>query len=101
MLLDVVKSNTPISDDTVDVHWVYPSVHNPTSSAVRDLGISRAELSTGIAPYSYKLDFWNTKGWGFYFRDASGDTYHCSTIRNGHHFIQYNSDHPTIVAVSN
>ncbi len=100
-VVELVKSNGPVADSTVGVNWVYPSSHYPTSQAVQGIGIDRAEVGTGVAPYSYKIDFWNTKGWGFYFKDASGDIYHCSTIRNGHHFVQYNSDKPTIVEVTN
>jgi len=99
-MIELVKSNASEADNSVKVDWPYPSSHYPTSQAVQNLGIDRAEIGTGIAPYSYKIDFWNTKGWKFYFKDATGDIYSCATIRNGHHFVQYNSDNPTIVEVS-
>lgn len=100
-LLDLMKTKGIISDsnDSVTVNWPVPSTHNPTKQDVQYIGISRAELSTGIG-YDYKLDFWNTKGWKFYFKDGTGDIYSCTTVRNGHHFIQYGSNDPTIVEVS-
>lgn len=100
-MLVLIKTNSPAAHDTVGVNWLNPSSQYPTSQAIQNLGIDRAEIGPGIAPYSYKLDFWNTKGWGFSFKDASGDIYQCSTIRNGHHFVQYNSNNPTIVSVTN
>lgn len=49
--------------------------------------------------WEYRLEFTNTGGWGFTFHDEGGDSYFCSTIINGHHFIQYNSDKPEIMFI--
>jgi hypothetical protein len=52
-----------------------------------------------IKIYQCRIQFRNTKGWGFTFYDLSGDDYSCSTVLNGWHYIDYNSSEPTIIAV--
>ncbi|KAF9256736.1 hypothetical protein L218DRAFT_966013 [Marasmius fiardii PR-910] len=69
--------------------------------ATKDEGVSRHQLwKSGEFPtseiYAYRLIFTNTKGWSFHFLDDTQDCYNCATIRNGNHYIKYNSDQPTI-----
>lgn len=50
--------------------------------------------------YDYILEFSNDKHYNYAFCDEGGDIYTCNTFRNGDHFVRYNSDKPTIVAIS-
>ncbi len=50
--------------------------------------------------YNYQLDIITTGGWTFWFHDRSGDRYEILAIRNGHHYVKYNSSSPDIVRVS-
>ena len=49
--------------------------------------------------YNYQLDIYTTGGWTFFFRDRSGDEYEILAIRNGRHYMKYNSSGPEIVRV--
>jgi len=88
----------PVQGAYDDLPWI------ETTLDIQDqLGISRYKLtdagdSAGI--YRYQLNFTNTKGWGFAFMDGAEETYTCSTIVNGDHNVQYNSDRPHIMYVS-
>lgn len=72
------------------------------SSDAEEIGIKSGNVTSNhpSALYSYTLKFVNTTGWGFYFKDKTGDIYHCSTILNSSHTIFYNSDKPTMISVS-
>ncbi|TFK91008.1 hypothetical protein K466DRAFT_583233 [Polyporus arcularius HHB13444] len=50
--------------------------------------------------YSYQLDIYTTGGWTFWFHDRSGDKYEILAIRNGRHYVKYNSRDPDIIRVS-
>ncbi|MBD0319544.1 MAG: hypothetical protein ICV87_04375 [Gemmatimonadetes bacterium] len=74
-----------------------------------DSTTSRAAIKTGIVGgyvntdrgiiYNYQLNFANSSGFGFTFKDLSDDTYFCSTPRNGNHYVNYNSSRPSMVGV--
>jgi len=68
---------------------------------VQAIGISRYQLidNGGSAVYRYTLGITNNAGWTFTFWDESGDSYDVATVRNGDHFVSYNSKKPIIVAV--
>jgi len=87
----------PVGGDFEDLKWV------ETSAAVQELGISQYRIYDAGPNTSqiwrYQLFFTSTKGWGFEFEDASHDKYPCSTVINGEHNIQYNSDQPDILVV--
>lgn len=81
-----------------DQKWKY------TSSPISDkVGISRYKLFKGFNGSQvgdYCLEFTNTKGWGFTFKDESGDEYRMSTVVNRTHILRYNSKRPNIVDVA-
>lgn len=78
-----------------------PNLEGFVSEDARSIGIKHARLISdeGATLYRYQLKFKNTKGWAFQFKDEFGDVYECYTIRNGWHYINYNSPKPTIVGV--
>lgn len=79
--------------------WV-PGQHGYISPGAEKLGIMNGYVSHDRGPvYSYRINFYNSRGWGFTFIDETNDTYYCSTVRNGWHYIDYNSDKGTIVGV--
>lgn len=71
------------------------------SPGAENIGIVNGYVShdRGVI-YAYRINFYNSKGWHFKFIDESGDVYSITTIRNGWHYIDYNSDKPTICGVS-
>ncbi len=83
----------------VDVNWPAGSYHSPTIQAVQNIGISNVDMGYYSIIWKYNLHFENTSGWGFQFKDATGDIYRCSTFRNAWHYILYNSKDPTIIRV--
>ncbi len=98
---DTVKV-TSTDDSWIGVSWPldFDSDSDGLDQQVIDLGISSSDLYdyTGEV-WSYILHFENTKGWGFQFKDATGDIYKVSTILNGWHYLLYNSSKPEIVGV--
>ena len=84
------------------VDWVPGAPRTSPSGEVQKLGIKEGYVSQdrGVV-YEYRINFENSKGWGFYFKDQSDDVYHCVTIKNGWHYIDYNSDKATIIGVAN
>ena len=72
-----------------------------TSPGAAGIGIEQGYVSHDRGPiYAYRINFYNSKGWHFTFKDESGDTYGITTIRNGWHYIDYNSDKPIMIGVS-
>lgn len=69
------------------------------SQGALDIGVKGAYIEVGGTIYKYRVWFYNSKGWGFRFKDETGDTYKCSTVRNGWHYIDYNSSKPTMIGV--
>lgn len=71
------------------------------SPGAQAIGIANAYVlsSSHATIYTYRLWFENTKGWGFDFKDDSGDVYGITTILNRWHYIDYNSPKPTMVGV--
>jgi len=92
-----VKSGAPLAT----VYWVPGTPWTQTSPDIQALGISRYQLTDNGSSsfYRYTLGFTNTKGWGYAFTDQTSDTYDCDTIRNGDHYVSYNSSKPIIVNV--
>ncbi|KAF9262690.1 hypothetical protein L218DRAFT_1000569 [Marasmius fiardii PR-910] len=92
----------PEDQGWIPVNWkVGEAVWIDTDQATKDEGVSQYQLWKSTAYpssefYAYMLWFTNTKGWCFHFLDDTHDCYNCSTIRNGEHYIKYNSDEPTI-----
>lgn len=78
-----------------------PGKSGYTSPGAENLGIANGYVSHDRGPvYAYRINFYNSKGWHFKFIDESGDVYNITTVRNGWHYIDYNSDKPIIVGVS-
>jgi len=98
----------------VPVHWVPTPcargdadevVWNTTSQALQNLGISQYKVvdygaNKDGAIYRYQLFFTNTRGSGWGFTDEADEQYICSTALDRTHFLQYNSDKPTIKSVT-
>ena len=71
-----------------------------TSRAAMNIGIVGGYVNKGSGKiYDCQVTFSNTEGMSFRFMDQSGDTYWCSAPRNGNHYINYNSDKPSIIGV--
>jgi len=87
----------PVGGRFDDVPWIEADL------AITAMGISQYKLFDAGPNtnhiWRYQLYFINTEGSGFYFTDESDDEYSCSTMIDGEHNIQYNSDKPTIVSV--
>lgn len=90
-----------LSETFLAVNWIPGAAPVTPSVQVQNLGIAEGYVSydRGVV-YNYRISFKNTKGWGFDFKDLTNDVYFCSTIRNGWHYIDYNSDDATIVGVA-
>ncbi|MFL5381431.1 MAG: hypothetical protein ACJ8GN_02775 [Longimicrobiaceae bacterium] len=71
-----------------------------TSRAAMKIGIvgGYVDKNSGII-YDCRMNFANNSGWSFRFIDQEDDSYVCITPRNGNHYIDYNSGHPTIEGV--
>ena len=84
-----------------DLRWVPGQQPGYTSPGAEGIGITQGYVSHDRGPiYAYRINFYNSKGWHFTFKDESGDTYGITTIRNGWHYIDYNSDKPIMIGVS-
>ena len=99
---EIVAEAVALTGDARDfkkLQWV-PGEHGITSREAEEIGIVTGYVSNdrGVI-YSYRINFFNRKGWSFKFLDESGDVYEITTIRNGWHYIDYNSDKPTIIGV--
>lgn len=95
-----LKANFDLQAAFLEVNWEPGAAHTSPSNKVRDRGIAEGYVSHDRgAIYEYRLNFRNTKGWGFSFKDKTNDVYKCSTIRNGWHYIDYNSADGTIIAI--
>lgn len=100
---EIAKSIQKLSDSNSGyqhLKWV-PNGDSLTSRGAIDIGIfgGRVDKASSYIIYQYQIVFINTHGWGFTFKDESGDTYGCSTPRNGKHTVNYNSNKPTIIGV--
>ena len=84
-----------------DIRWVPGEQPGYTSPGAAGIGIEQGYVSHDRGPiYAYRINFYNSTGWHFTFKDESGDTYGITTIRNGWHYIDYNSDKPIMIGVS-
>lgn len=102
LLSDLSGANglTAAADGFKALNWV-PGGSSYTSPQAEEIGITQGYVSHDRGPiYKYRINFNNNKGWHFKFKDESGDVYGCTTIRNGWHYIDYNSDHPIVIGVS-
>lgn len=83
-----------------ELRWVPGQQPGYVSPAAEKIGITQGYVSHDRGPiYAYRINFYNSKGWHFTFIDESGDTYGITTIRNGWHYIDYNSDKPIVIGV--
>ena len=86
----------------VNVNWPVAGGWVPTPELVDTLGIAGYSLmeTKGII-YKYTLTFQTVppSTFDYTFDDASGDSYVCNTWQDGFHYINYNSDDPTIVYI--
>ncbi|MGY4493833.1 hypothetical protein [Pseudomonas sp. TE3610] len=90
-----------LSEAFLPVNWVPGASPVTPSKQVQNLGIAEGYVSYDRGTiYNYRINFKNTKGWSFDFEDATKMKYSCSTIYNGWHYIDFNSDDATIVGVS-
>lgn len=66
------------------------------SSFLNKTAISRYKLENRTFIYSYQLNITCQEHYDYYFTDASGDIYNIDAFANGNHYVNYNSDEPTI-----
>ena len=99
-------------DFTLAVNWPVTTDWVPTSSEVQQIaGITRYKLLYEPRPepppgekpppiwFNYHLWFTNTEHYDYYFSDKS-DHYENNTYINRDHYVDYNSDDPTIVSIT-
>lgn len=98
--LDSQLINLASSDSYKDINWPV-NEDGYTSAEAKQIGITWGNVrrNNPTIPYEYTVSFVNNKGWGFRFKDESGDTYFCTTLSNGNHTIWYNSKKPTMIGV--
>lgn len=99
-ILRPAKNNFGIS-----VNWPveYNAWKSPTDDQTKVSAITGYCLETTgtlLEPYKYILHFINTEHYDYKFTDESNDVYEVDTWSNGNHYVQYNSDQPTIIYVS-
>lgn len=49
--------------------------------------------------FKYQLEITNTDTYNYFFYDEEGDAYQINTFSKGDHWVNYNSEHPTIAYV--
>lgn len=99
-LADELSNGPAIPPGYQALNWE-PGKSGYTSPGAESIGIANGYVSNDRGPiYAYRINFYNSKGWHFKFIDESGDVYNITTIRNGWHYIDYNSDKPIILGVS-
>jgi hypothetical protein len=93
-----LKANASSDESTFQtLVWVVNG-DSTTSRAAIDIGIVGGYVDRD-PNNKCQLNFANSKGWGFTFIDQTGDTYFCSTFRDGNHYVNYTSAKPTIIGV--
>ena len=86
----------------IDVKWPVTGEVKVTTTEVYDVaGIEKYELSENGWWNWYKYSLWikNNVNYTYGFKDESPDTYYLTTIVHGEHYVQYNSDKPTIIHI--
>lgn len=83
------------------VNWA-PNGKSETSRKAITRGLigGFVDKASSYLIYEYRINFANFDRQSFRFKDETDDTYVCITLRAGNHYIDYNSDKPTIVGVS-
>lgn len=96
-----LDTQAKLTESFLSVNWVPGAAQTTPSGEVRKLGIEAGYVSLDRGPiYEYRINFQNTRGWSFDFKDEAGSVYSCTTVRNGWHYVDYNSDKATIVGVA-
>lgn len=92
--------NSDFEKNWCKVDWIQDH-DSQTSRKAINKGIvgGYVDISEKFDKYRYRINFSNHKGWSFSFKDYSTDIYNCVTIRNGNHYIDFNSASPSIVGV--
>ena len=108
--IGTMKKSTAVgatSNNGVNVNWPLtpPGIWVPTPELVDPVAISGyalVESDTVLSIYAYTLNFQNVgiTHYDYCFTDGTGDSYQCNTYEDGFHYINYNSDNPTIVSIS-
>ena len=94
-----VKANSANKPGYVSINWIANGESTTSRNAV-NIGIVGGYVNqdTGVI-YENQVNFSNNARWSFLFQDKTKDTYSCSTPRNGNHYIDYNSEDPTMIGV--
>jgi len=88
---------------SIDVNWPVGGGWVKTTDDVRTTaGITQYNLSATPdgANYQYILQFNNTDTYDYEFYDETNDSYEVNTWLDRTHFVQYDSDKPTIVRIT-
>ncbi len=95
-----LRSAKTASGGFAEINWPPGKSPSETSGDAHIIGIVEGYVSHDRGTiYEYRVNFKNSQGWGFVFKDGSGGEYHISTILNGWHYIDYNSSNPTMIGV--
>ncbi|KAJ3548427.1 hypothetical protein NMY22_g1261 [Coprinellus aureogranulatus] len=100
-----VRTKTWVSH-TCYVNWPVAAVGDngwktPDQDVIDKVDISRYTLTQSSSSiYSYILTITNTQNWDYTFYDDTGDYYSLNCFTAGDHYVQYNSDEPTIRTVT-
>ncbi|RON15576.1 hypothetical protein [Pseudomonas frederiksbergensis] len=101
-ILENIKSHELQDSPFLSLQWIPGAPQTSPSAEVQKIGIAAGYVSHDRGPiYEYRINFQNSKGWEFQFKDETGDIYPCNTTFNSWHYIDYNSDKATIIGVRN
>ncbi|CAE6515396.1 unnamed protein product [Rhizoctonia solani] len=86
----------------IDVNWPVgkEGVWVETTTEVKQTaGIKQYMLYHTFGKENYRLRFTNTAHYNYYFQDATADTYNVDCYLNGNHYVDYQSENPTILHI--
>ena len=95
-------SGKPFSIDVnwpVGNGWVMTTDEVRTTAGITQYNLSEIPEDVG-SDYQYILKFNNTDTYDYYFYDETNDSYEVNTFTTRTHYVQYNSEKPTIVRIT-
>lgn len=100
-----VKNEAPAAGKAFSIHvdwpvgdaWVNTTDEVRTTAAITQYYLSANPIQS---VWGYGLQFTNTDTYDYFFYDETGDCYEVDTWLTHTHFVQYNSDKPTIVCIT-
>lgn len=97
----------PMTTVNGETHYAETSSDIRSSTHIISWALRSGGPFSGLSPYTWGLSVQTDRGpwykfgrnYNYAFTDESGDTYTLTTYRDGAHFLDYNSDKPTIKRV--